>query len=44
MTRAHDFAVDLAKAGKSAKEIKELLDKVHKDEGLSIYLFKLKKK
>jgi methionine aminopeptidase len=36
MTRAHDFAVDLAKAGKSNKEIKEMVDKVYVASGLSI--------
>jgi len=29
MTRAHDFAVDLAKAGMDAKDIQELIQKVH---------------
>ena len=31
MARAHDFAVDLAKVGRSAKEIKQSLDVVYPD-------------
>ena len=34
MTRPHDFAVDLAKAGKGFKEIKELVDRVYGSKGL----------
>ncbi len=35
MTRVHDFAVDLAKLGKTAKEIKQSLDVVYPDSALS---------
>lgn len=35
MTREHDFVVDLAKAGKSAKEIKDLSHLAHGDKALS---------
>ena len=34
MTRVHDFAVDLAKAGKGYKEIRELVSNVYGDKGL----------
>ena len=34
MTRPHDFAADLAKAGKGFKEIKELVDSVYGIKGL----------
>jgi hypothetical protein len=34
MTRVHDFVVDLAKGGKSFKEIKKLVDYVHGDQAL----------
>eukprot|EP00095_Tigriopus_kingsejongensis_P003459 maker-scaffold13_size735724-snap-gene-2.20 protein:Tk03459 transcript:maker-scaffold13_size735724-snap-gene-2.20-mRNA-1 annotation:"PREDICTED: putative uncharacterized protein FLJ37770-like" len=36
MTSVHDFAVDLAKAGKTAKEINELLDQVYPDTALKL--------
>ena len=34
MTRVHDFAADLAKAGKSCKEISEMLNTVYGDKAL----------
>jgi hypothetical protein len=34
MTPVHDFVVDLAKGGKSFKEIKKLVDDVHGDQAL----------
>jgi hypothetical protein len=34
MTRVHDFAADLAKAGKSFKEISEMLNTVYGDKAL----------
>jgi histone-lysine N-methyltransferase SETMAR len=34
MTRVHDFVVDLAKGGKSFKEIKKLVDDVQRDQAL----------
>ncbi len=34
MTRVHDFAVDLAKAGRSFHEIKAMVDFVYGDKGV----------
>ena len=34
MTRVHDFAVDLARAGKTFKEIKTMIDQVYGDMAL----------
>jgi hypothetical protein len=34
MTCVHDFVVDLAKGGKSFREIKKLVDDVHRDKAL----------
>jgi hypothetical protein len=34
MTREHDFVVDLAKAGKPAKAIKEIADAAHGNKAL----------
>ncbi len=34
MTRAHDFVVDLAKAGKSFREIQDMVSTVYSDKSL----------
>ncbi len=36
MTCVHNFVVDLAKAGKAAKDIKDLMDKVHGPKAMSL--------